>query len=126
MASPRINSTLLANFIGQSVTLVGRKTGTNGHMMHIEGPDGGDIVIDRSVSNRPWGTAFVEVVGVVNSDRTVRESRSTDFGNDFGMLYQLISYLFHVTWVRLGSELICRFLQISKCTTRWFCYQMVR
>ena len=55
--------------------------------MNIEGPDGGNIVIDRSVSNRPWGTNFVEVVGVVGPDRTIRESRSTDFGNEFGMLY---------------------------------------
>ena len=91
-ASPRVNSTLLANFMGRSVTVVGKRTSANGHIMHIEGPDGGDIMIDRSVSNRPIATNFVEVVGVVGSDRTVRESRSTDFGNDFGMVNLFCSF----------------------------------
>ena len=85
--APRINSNLLPNFVGRSVTFVGRISGGSGHLLHLEGSDGGNVVVDRSVSDtaRPWQKAFVEVVGVVNHDRTIRESRSTDFGDDFGM-----------------------------------------
>jgi hypothetical protein len=82
--APRVNSTLLPTYIGRTVTLVGRRTGGSASMVHLEAPDGGDVVVDRGSSSRPWGSNFVEVVGIVNPDRSIREARSTDFGNDFG------------------------------------------
>lgn len=86
-AHPRINTTLLSNYVGRSVTIVGKMAGGSGHLVHLEGPDGGNVVIDRSTgNNRHWGTQFVEVRGIVSPDRSIRESDSTDFGNDFGQL----------------------------------------
>lgn len=85
VAFPRINSTLIPNYVGRSVTIVGKRAGGSGHLMHLEGPDGGNVVIDRSTgNNRPWNTQYVEVRGRVSPDRTIHESQSTDFGNDFG------------------------------------------
>ncbi|EKX51926.1 replication protein A3, 14kDa [Guillardia theta CCMP2712] len=65
---------------------VGRVKGAqNGQFVHLEGPDGGDIAIDRSSSSRHYGSEFVEVYGTVNNDRSVTEIRSTDFGNNFDL-----------------------------------------
>ena len=82
--SPRVNSTILPSFVGRSVTIVGKRIGGQGSRLNLEAPDGGNVVIDRSMSSRPWHSDYVEVTGVVNSDRSIRESRSCDFGNDFG------------------------------------------
>ena len=71
--------------MGRNVLVVGRVKGAqNGQFVHLEGPDGGDIAIDRSSSSRHYGSEFVEVYGTVNNDRSVTEIRSTDFGNNFG------------------------------------------
>eukprot|EP00960_Hanusia_phi_P018554 547695-Hanusia_phi.AAC.1 len=70
--------------VGRNVLVVGRVKGVqNGQFVHLEGPDGGDIAIDRSSSSRHYGSEFVEVYGTVNNDRSVTEIRSTDFGNNF-------------------------------------------
>lgn len=66
--------------------MVGRVKGNaNDSMVHLEGSCGGDICIDRSNAQRSFDSQIVEVVGMVNSDRTVAEMRSTDFGNDMDL-----------------------------------------
>ena len=58
--------------IGQNVTIVGKvKAGGDGNFIHLEGPDGGDIVVNREGAQGPYGSDFVEVVGMVGSDKTV-------------------------------------------------------
>jgi hypothetical protein len=49
--------------VGQSVLVVGRvKNQAEGGMVYLEGPDGGDIIIDRSNASRQYGSPFVEVL----------------------------------------------------------------
>lgn len=58
--------------IGQNVTIVGKvKPGGDANFIHLEGPDGGDIVVNREGAQGPYGSEFVEVVGMVGSDKTV-------------------------------------------------------
>jgi len=72
--------------VGCVVTVVGRVKGNaNDTMVHLEGSCGGDICIDRSNAEGTFDTQVVEVVGMVNTDRTVAEMRSTNFGNDMDL-----------------------------------------
>eukprot|EP00283_Hemiselmis_rufescens_P004418 CAMPEP_0173436732 /NCGR_PEP_ID=MMETSP1357-20121228/17030_1 /TAXON_ID=77926 /ORGANISM="Hemiselmis rufescens, Strain PCC563" /LENGTH=113 /DNA_ID=CAMNT_0014401855 /DNA_START=56 /DNA_END=397 /DNA_ORIENTATION=+ len=86
--APRINSTLLQQRVGLQVTVVGKvKPGVGqGEYVHLEGSDGGDIIVNRSQSVQgDYGSDFVEVVGTVNADRTVTEAKFSNFGNDFDL-----------------------------------------
>jgi hypothetical protein len=72
--------------VGGTVTVVGRVKGSpQGQEVHLEGPCGGDICIDRSSVQRDYMSDVVEVVGTVNADRTVTEMRSTDFNSDMDL-----------------------------------------
>ncbi|KAJ1469892.1 hypothetical protein T484DRAFT_1981311 [Baffinella frigidus] len=83
----RVNSLMLPQFVGQNVLVVGRVKGDGGigQMVHLEGPDGGDIVIDRRQASRDYGSPYVEVLGTVNADRTILETRAIDFGQEFDL-----------------------------------------
>jgi hypothetical protein len=94
--------------VNQEVTVVGRvKSMGGGSFVHLEGPDGGDIVIDRSGSSRQWGSEFVEVVGVVSPDRTVKVGLPT-FSGVFAVVFLLGSLAdnrFSVGCIRAGVQI---------------------
>ena len=101
---------MLPQFVDRAVTVVGRrKGGQDGGMEILEGPDGNDIAIVRG-GDEVWQSPFVEVVGTVNHDHSITESRSTNFGNEFGPYTTL--------WLCL-CEFACKFgPQIRPCCCR--------
>jgi hypothetical protein len=59
-----MHAPLAHQHVGGTVTVVGRVKGNGqGSEVHLEGPCGGDICIDRSGAQRNFTTDIVEVVG---------------------------------------------------------------
>lgn len=91
--------------IGQNVTIVGKvKAGGDGNFIHLEGPDGGDIVVNREGAQGPYGSDFVEVVGMVGSDKTVTVRcpiRALGHGGRHDLLPKSCALLAFVIFARL-------------------------
>ncbi len=82
--TPRINSSLVGRYVGSSVRVVGTVIGQQGNRVHLQGSDGGTVVVNRS----PQGTLkpgdIVEVLGRVNPDKSLTEKSFSSFSDKFG------------------------------------------
>ncbi|KAK9703696.1 hypothetical protein K7432_010587 [Basidiobolus ranarum] len=82
--TPRINSSMLSQYINTTVRIVGKVMQLQEPNALIESSDHGQI----SVSLNP-GTTFtsqyVEIIGIVQQDLSVQELTSTSFGEDFDL-----------------------------------------
>ncbi|KAF9915978.1 hypothetical protein BX616_004930, partial [Lobosporangium transversale] len=82
-ATPRVNSAMLSAHIGKTVRFVGKIMEQNGTRAFMSAPDKGQVEIHMNETSQ-YGTQFIEVIGVVNSDHSITEMASTNMGNDFG------------------------------------------
>ncbi|KAF9980428.1 hypothetical protein BGZ65_005122 [Modicella reniformis] len=80
--TPRVNSTMLHGFVGQNVRFVGKIIEQNGTRAVMTAPDKGQVEIHMNASSL-YGTQFVEIIGNVNSDGSITEATSSNFGNNF-------------------------------------------
>ncbi|KAG0641520.1 replication factor A protein 3 [Tuber brumale] len=81
--TPRINASLLYQFIGRAVRLVGKVTDIHGDKATLDSNGVVIALLDRD-SNLKLGNA-TEVVAKVNPDLTVKVLTSTDFGDNLDM-----------------------------------------
>ena len=84
-AAPRINKSLMPQYLGKTVRLVGKVESVpdrNGEAA-ILSSDGERVKILHA-NPSTFCTAFVEVLGKVNSDGSIQEYTSSSFGNTFG------------------------------------------
>ncbi|KAH9815589.1 replication factor A protein 3 [Melampsora americana] len=84
--TPRINSSMLPNFIGRVVRISGKLISCNFQSdAVIESCDGGQITV-LVAQNSPIGTdSYLEIIGKVESDNTIREMDTCNFGEDYDL-----------------------------------------
>lgn len=83
-ARPMVNSKLLRKYMGRRVTTVIKVRRVEKGKVVGELPDGVLITVHKIPQHIAAQSMFVEVVGVVESDRLLRAQTCTGFGDNFG------------------------------------------
>lgn len=81
---PMVNSKLLKNYMGRRVTTVVKVARTEGGNVVGELPDGAPITVKQAPQHVAAQSQFMEVIGVVEGDRSLRAETCTSFGDNFG------------------------------------------
>mmetsp|Transcript_29111 Transcript_29111/g.38288 ORF Transcript_29111/g.38288 Transcript_29111/m.38288 type:complete len:109 (-) Transcript_29111:99-425(-) len=82
--TPRINGGLRSQFVGKTVLLVGRVLNQNGVNATIQASDGQAVQINRTPGQN-YNSTFIEVTGQIQSDLSVQEYKSCEFGDNFNL-----------------------------------------
>ncbi|CAO0794730.1 unnamed protein product [Mucor circinelloides] len=80
----RINSALREKFVGQTVRVSGKMISLSGNTAVVESTDNGQILVHLNGESQ-WGTDYIEVIGQVEPDFTLKEFKTTNLGNDFNL-----------------------------------------
>lgn len=83
-ARPMVNSKLLRKYMGRRVTTVIKVKRVEKGKVVGELPDGVPITVHKVPQHIAAQSMFVEVVGVVESDRLLKAQTCTGFGDSFG------------------------------------------
>lgn len=82
---PMVNSKVLKNYTGRRVTTVVKVLKLEGGSVVGEMPDGAGITVKQAPSHVAAQSTFMEVIGIVESDRFLRAETCTSFGDNFDM-----------------------------------------
>lgn len=83
-----VNGELLKMYVGRRVRAVVKIMGIEGGGVVGQSTDGHQLMIKGSQPSYPLSN-FIEVIGVAESDRSIRAEICTDFGDNFGILLAL-------------------------------------
>eukprot|EP01102_Stenamoeba_stenopodia_P003505 TRINITY_DN13576_c0_g1_i1.p2 TRINITY_DN13576_c0_g1~~TRINITY_DN13576_c0_g1_i1.p2 ORF type:complete len:104 (-),score=16.34 TRINITY_DN13576_c0_g1_i1:11-322(-) len=83
MSGKRVNYSLLPQHIGTLVTIVGKVINRVPNGVILETSDQAQVTIHTNMANNY--DVFVEVVGTVNPDLSIREQSFTNFGANFDL-----------------------------------------
>jgi len=88
LITPRINGSLMEQFIGKTVRLVGKIEKTyntdEGTALIIKTSDGLQVTVEREANPQPVASPFVEIIGTVKSINEITEVLLVEFGEEFG------------------------------------------
>jgi replication factor A3 len=109
--TPRVNKTLLVNHIGRTVRLVGKIISHDNHsrIAILETSDNGQVHVQMNPMSS-YNSLFVEVIGKVNDDLSLKELTFTDFGNNFSKY----------RWSRLFGVRKCSLCSHCRAVRRWY------
>ncbi|KAG0087447.1 hypothetical protein BGZ93_010951 [Podila epicladia] len=82
--TPRVNSSMLGNYVNQPVRFVGKIVEQNGTRATMQACDHGQVQINMSPSSQ-YTSQYVEVIGDVQSDGSITELSACSFGDSFDM-----------------------------------------
>ncbi|OBZ88362.1 Replication factor A protein 3 [Choanephora cucurbitarum] len=82
--TPRINSALREKYVGRVVRLVGKLHSLSGNTAVLDASDHGQVMVKLNGESQ-WGTDYVEVIGQIESDYTLREFKTSNLGNSFDL-----------------------------------------
>ncbi|KAI9258504.1 replication factor A protein 3 [Sporodiniella umbellata] len=82
--TPRVNSNLREKYVGKTVRLIGKTVSFSANTAVLEATDNGHVLVKLNGESQ-WGTKFVEVIGQVEPDFTIREFKTTNIGDDFDL-----------------------------------------
>merc|ERR1712070_140530 len=82
--TPRVNSSLREKYVGKTVRLIGKTVSFNGNTAVLEATDNGHVLITINGESQ-WGTKYVEVIGQVENDFSIREFKTTNIGDEFDL-----------------------------------------
>ncbi|KAJ2960757.1 hypothetical protein NQZ79_g3899 [Umbelopsis isabellina] len=82
--TPRVNSATINNHIGHAVRVTGKVISLSGESAILEATDNGQIQVQLNGQSQ-WGTQYVEVIGQVLAENTLKEFTSTNLGDSFDL-----------------------------------------
>ncbi|GAA5811209.1 hypothetical protein MFLAVUS_004640 [Mucor flavus] len=82
--TPRINSGLREKYVGKTVRIIGKIVSLSGNTAVLNSTDHGQVLVHLNGESQ-WGTDYVEVIGQVEPDFTLREFKTSNLGNDFDL-----------------------------------------
>ncbi|KAI9242904.1 hypothetical protein MVEG_04211 [Podila verticillata NRRL 6337] len=82
--TPRVNSSMLATYVGQPVRFVGKIVEQNGTHATMQASDHGQVQINMNHSSQ-YTSQYIEVIGEVQSDGSINEMVSASFGDSFDL-----------------------------------------
>eukprot|EP00743_Colponemidia_sp_Colp-15_P008774 GILK01009570.1.p1 GENE.GILK01009570.1~~GILK01009570.1.p1 ORF type:complete len:116 (-),score=8.04 GILK01009570.1:105-419(-) len=80
----RVNRNSLREYVGKNVRFVGKVVRCSYPVAILDAPDGGQVQVQMS-DGASYGSTFVEVIGEVNQDLSIREFTFNNFGDDFDL-----------------------------------------
>ncbi|CAK4716886.1 hypothetical protein LEN26_018621 [Aphanomyces euteiches] len=93
--APRVNKAIMAQFVGRTVALVGSLESWTGSMAVVKTSDGGLVTVHPQ-PGADYSSKFVEVIGLVQPDGSLKEYKCTSFGDDFDLKnYDKLVHLIH-------------------------------
>ncbi|KAG0733706.1 hypothetical protein G6F23_013086 [Rhizopus arrhizus] len=87
--TPKVNSVLREKYVSKTVRLIGKIVSFSANTAVLEATDHGHVLIKLNGESQ-WGTQYVEVIGQVEPDFTIREFKTTNLGDSFGK-YQILN-----------------------------------
>ncbi len=113
---PIVNAGLLKKYLGRRVTTVMKVLRSDGADLVGQAPDGTSVTVHKAPLSSSSGGAFsqfVEVVGIVEGENSLRAEICTNFGDSFGQSIHFppLSGIFLCFGVQL-STLESRFLSV--------------
>jgi hypothetical protein len=104
-ATPRVSRSMLQNYVDHTVRIIGRADDMNQDILTLTTSDGGSVQVqvNRGAPSNINYQGFIEVVGKVNPNLSIREHVSYVWApnqNDFGMYFSLrcVSYHLHLSY----------------------------
>ncbi|KAM5540580.1 hypothetical protein V8D89_005611 [Ganoderma adspersum] len=82
--SPRVNKALMANYQGQTVRLVVKLTTFKDDVAIVETSDGGEVEV-RLLRDFSPSSTYLEVIGQVTNERTIKMAGYVGMGDDVDM-----------------------------------------
>ncbi|KAI7901782.1 replication factor A protein 3 [Cokeromyces recurvatus] len=82
--TPRINSSLREKYVGKTIRLIGKLHSLSGNTAVLTSTDNGQVLVKLNGESQ-WGTDYVEVIGLIEPDFTLREFKTTNLGNSFDL-----------------------------------------
>ncbi|KAI0731325.1 replication factor A protein 3 [Earliella scabrosa] len=93
--APRVNKALMGNYPGQSVRLIAKVITFKDDVAVVEASDGGQVEI-KLLSDYVPGSTYLEVIGVVSNERTIKMLGYVNLGDDVDMkLAEQIVQIWH-------------------------------
>ncbi len=113
---PMVNAGLLKKYLGRRVTTVMKVLRSDGADLVGQAPDGTSVTVHKASLNSSSGGAFsqfVEVVGIVEGENSLRAEICTNFGDSFGQSI-------HFPPRPLSGIFLCFGVQLSTLESRFF------
>ncbi|KAI0714084.1 replication factor A protein 3 [Cerioporus squamosus] len=82
--TPRVNKALMANYKGQPVRLIAKLITLKNGRAIVEASDGGEIEVALP-KNENFDCAYVEIIGKVEDERTIKMLGHVKLGDDVDM-----------------------------------------
>ncbi|KAI0656917.1 replication factor A protein 3 [Cubamyces menziesii] len=82
--SPRVNKALMDNFKGQTVRLIAKIRNVRDDIAIVEASDGGEVEV-KLLKTFHTEDAYIEVIGQVVDERTIKMMGYIELGNDVDM-----------------------------------------
>eukprot|EP01112_Ceratiomyxa_fruticulosa_P007770 TRINITY_DN2018_c0_g1_i2.p1 TRINITY_DN2018_c0_g1~~TRINITY_DN2018_c0_g1_i2.p1 ORF type:complete len:106 (-),score=22.22 TRINITY_DN2018_c0_g1_i2:164-481(-) len=82
--TPRVNKSYLSSFVGNTVRLVGKVINQNSGTAVLESSDHQQVQVYQQQGSH-YADEFVEVIGKVNPDGTIREEIFYNWGSNFDL-----------------------------------------
>ncbi|TBU27013.1 replication factor A protein 3 [Dichomitus squalens] len=82
--SPRVNKTLMAKYSGQTVRLIAKLISLKDDTAIVETSDGGQVEV-KLLRNFSHGSTYLEVIGQVQDERTIKMVGCVSLGDDVDM-----------------------------------------
>ncbi|KAI1788948.1 replication factor A protein 3 [Ganoderma leucocontextum] len=82
--SPRVNKALMANYQGQTVRLIAKLITFKDDVAIVEASDGGEVEVKLLRDFSP-GSTYLEVIGQVMTERTIKMAGYVSMGDDVDM-----------------------------------------
>ncbi|ETW10175.1 hypothetical protein H310_00545 [Aphanomyces invadans] len=93
--APRVNKAILAQFVGHTVSLVGSIESWTGSQAVLKTSDNGFVTVHPQ-PGADYSSKYVEVIGSVQPDGSLKEFKCTSFGDDFDLKnYDKLVQLIH-------------------------------
>lgn len=84
MRTPRVNSTLLGQYQGKTVRLIGKVLKLEGETAIVEASDQGQVTIKLNRDSN-FADQYVEIIGRVTGDTSISELTSYNIGDEIDM-----------------------------------------
>eukprot|EP00879_Flechtneria_rotunda_P010072 GHRR01010530.1.p1 GENE.GHRR01010530.1~~GHRR01010530.1.p1 ORF type:complete len:111 (+),score=7.73 GHRR01010530.1:283-615(+) len=96
---PRVGFSQLKNFIGKTVTFLGKIESMENGLVHMQAPDGSRVQVQ---ANSAYDTPYAEITGMVIDPMTIKEDSHVNFGDSFDLnLYNEMLKLANGQYVEL-------------------------
>jgi hypothetical protein len=88
----------LPKYVGKTVRLTGKNQAVNGTQLILQTFDGSSVMVILTNTESQINTAYLEVIGVVQPDYSIREDLTISIGDSVGMFSEFLIEIVFFSW----------------------------